>query len=111
MDSGTPHEPPGSGDGKAQATPMKVWRWMLLPVPFLICGAILYGSTFIERIGFAHLMMISVLPMGLAIVSAVQIASYLVRSPWRYILVAAYCIGLYFFWGYLVVTYGLNPFS
>jgi hypothetical protein len=83
---------------------------MLLPVPFLICGAILHGSTLIGRIGIVHLLTISVLPMGLSMASAVGVSSYLIRSPWHYLLTTAYCIGLLYFWAAIVEAYDLNPF-
>lgn len=88
---------------------MRLARWLLLPVPFLICGLILYLSTFLG-IGILHLLMISALPLGLSFASAVSISSYLIRAPWHRLLSGAYAVGLFFFWSHISRTFRLNPF-
>jgi hypothetical protein len=89
---------------------MQLWRWLLLPVPFLVCGIVLYGSTFIGQIGVLHLCMSSVLPMGLSIGTAVVISDYLIPTPWHRILIAAYGIGLFLFYSYIFANYLPHPF-
>lgn len=105
MNADNPYTPPDAGkDTKTSRT-----AWLLLPVPFLICGAILYLSTFL-RVSILHLLMIGVLPLGLSIASAVAISSFLVRPPWYGLLIAAYVISLYLMWSYFSTMYRLNPF-
>ncbi len=110
MDESNPYKPPVSDEGNARRFRLQGYAWLLLPIPFLICIAILYGSTWIGRIGLVHLLMIGPLPLGLSIASAIAISSRLVSGPWHRILIAVYCAGLFLLWSWISTTYRLNPF-
>jgi hypothetical protein len=111
LDSTNPYQSPASHDSdRRNRFPVNRLGWLLLPVPFLVCGLVLYASTWIGRIGLLHLLMIGPLPLAVSIATAVAISTHLIRAPWHRILIVAYCIGLYFFWSYISITYRLNPF-
>lgn len=104
------HSSLDSDEGMVVRPQMRLWKWLLLPIPFLVCGIVLYGSTFIGQIGVLHLSMTSVLPMGLSMGLGVVISDYLIPRPWHRILIAAYVIGLFYFYSYIFANYLPHPF-
>jgi hypothetical protein len=84
-------------------------RWLLVPMPFALCATILWITSFL-RIGWLHLMLLGPISLGVPIAVALAIAPVFINGHWRWVLVAAYVIPLYFLWSHIIITYGLNPF-
>jgi hypothetical protein len=111
VDASNPYKPPASDDHPepARSGPHPM-AWLLLPMPFVLCLLILYGSTLIGRIGLVHFLLIGPLPLAVAISAAAAISEYLIRAPWHRIMIAASSIGVFLLWAYISTTFRLNPF-